>query len=276
MKRVTLIVAVVVVLAIFGIFFFEKVWNDRQLLVQNVQSTSKSVSSDSNRDVISEGENKKDVQGSQSVSTAGYKIVRVSDGKTAFSFEVPEKWAVETRHDGERALSSEEMREFLGDVDPYYADKSLKLTERDIQDAFFKKEDGNSVYPNASVSANKKVGYMDTAWVQTDFFIVPKSAEKLILEKKQKLMSFCEQWKEDCGRFIWEESTVGGKSSNFLINPVAKDAKGNEAPNKEEPGGGEYFVPISSEKTLVIDKQAKGDAQYEKDFDHLIATLKFE
>lgn len=285
MKKVMPIVAVAAVLAVFGIFFFEKVRNDRQPIVQDAPSVSESVSSEPNSDAISNGESK-DVEKSQPVPTAGYKIVRVSDGKTAFSFEVPEKWLVETRHDGEKQLSIEEMRDFLatsyqGNIknDPKlysdYADydwKTLKsLSDNDVRKRFYMEE-----IPNASVSQGSDILYTDWNAAQLDFFIVPKSAEKLILEKKQELMSFCKRWKEDCGRFTWKELTVGGKSSNFLINPVAKDAKGNDAPNKEEPGGGECFVPISSEETLIIDKQAKGDAQYEKDFDHLITTLKFE
>ena len=299
MKRVTLIVAVVVVLAIFGIFFFEKVWNDRQLLVQNVQSTSKSVSSDSNRDVISEGENKKDVQGSQSVSTAGYKIVRVSDGKTAFSFEVPEKWLVETRHSGEKQLSVDEMREFLatnydGDIksDPEltsdYSDydwNSLKsLSENKIKDEFFRKDpkSGYLIFPNASVSASAQIWYTDTSWEQVDFFVRNGAIGNIVAKKKKSLVCT----KEDialgnvylCGSDApqWGKVLVGGITVDVLTYKTDTDEQGKESITKGGTGGKEYYIPLSSEKTLVISKQAKGDAQYEKDFDHLIATLRFK
>lgn len=49
-----------------------------------------------------------------------YRILRVSDGEIAFSFEVPEKWLAETRHAGNRQLTVEEMRDFL--ATNHYAD----------------------------------------------------------------------------------------------------------------------------------------------------------
>ena len=304
MKRAMLIVSIVIVLAVFGIFFFEKVRNDRQPLVQNarniqnVQSASESVSSDSSRDAISNGENK-DVEKSQLVPTAGYKIVRVSDGKTAFSFEVPEKWLVETRHDGEKQLSIDEMREFLatnydGDIknDPDftsdYSDydwNSLKsLSENKIRDQFFRKDpkSGYMIFPNASVSASAQIWYTDTSWEQVDFFIRNSAVGSAVAEKKNSLVCT----KEDiaignvylCGSDApqWGKASVGEKTADVLTYKTDTDERGKEAITKGGTGGKEYYIPLSSEKTLVISKQAKGDAQYEKDFDHLVATLKFE
>lgn len=290
MKRIVLIVSVVIALLAFGIFLFEKIQKERNLSVRNDIGSVREDSGISEKNA-SESGNGTSPEGKASgrvpsAPTAGYKAVRVSDGKTVFSFEVPEKWLVETRHDGEKNLTVDEMRDFLatsheGNIsrDPKlysdYADydwATLKsLSENDVRKRFY-----SEWFPAASVSGGSGILYTDWNPDQVDFFIVPKSTEKLVLEKKQELLSFCKQWKEDCNQWTWGKTPVGGKSSNFLINPIAKDVKGNDAPNKGEPGGGEYFVPASPEGTLIIDKQGKGDAQYEKDFAHLIATLKFE
>lgn len=297
MRRTTLIDLVIVALATLGIFSFEKVQKDR-LLVQNAEDVQKNAEIPEN----TVGEPKNDfpvAKEDSAVPTAGYKFVRVSDGMSAFSFEVPEKWLVETRHSGEKQLSVDEMREFLatnydGDIksDPEltsdYSDydwNSLKsLSENKIKDEFFRKDpkSGYLIFPNASVSASAQIWYTDTSWEQVDFFVRNGAIGNIVAEKKKSLVCT----KEDialgnvylCGSDApqWGKVLVGGITVDVLTYKTDTDEQGKESITKGGTGGKEYYIPLSSEKTLVISKQAKGDAQYEKDFDHLIATLRFK
>lgn len=297
MKRTTLIALVIVSFAILGIFSFEKVRKDR-LLVQNAEDVQKNAEIPEN--TVREPRNGFPAAKEDSAApTAGYKFVRVSDGTAAFSFEVPEKWLVETRHSGEKQLSVDEMREFLatnydGDIKSHpdltsdYSDydwNSLKsLSENKIRDQFFRKDpnSGYMIFPNASVSASAQIWYTDTSWQQIDFFVRDGAVENIVAEKKKSLVCT----KEDialgnvylCGLDApqWGKVPVGGITVDVLTYKTDTDEQGKESITKGGTGGKEYYVPLSSEKTLVISKQAKGDAQYEKDLDHLIATLKLK
>lgn len=236
-----------------------------------------------------------------------YKTVRVSDGTSAFTFEVPKKWLVETRHSGEKKLSTEEMREFLatnydGDIkaDPNkfsgysagYSWESIKeMTDQQISDEFARnRDDGFPAYPNASVSGNAQIWYTDTNWQQADFYIVNKSAQEMVLAEKNMHENFA---KENCANKsssekehtfgcrdedlgIWSTEKVGGRDATMVAYPTDQDEKGNEYISKGGPGNKNFYVPIDDRRSLVIQKQARGDESYEKGFSHMIETLKFE
>lgn len=221
---------------------------------------------------------------------AGYKSVRVSDGTSAFSFQVPEKWLVETRHSGERTLSVDEMRDYLAtsyrgdakkDLSLYssYSDRSWKeirsMTEQQVRDAFFETDPSHkSVFPAASVSGGDVIQYTDTSWDQVDFYFVDGSPAGVAAKNRA----------DDAKRYgpggtgaSWKRETVAGMSVEVKTYPIDHDEAGKEVATKAGSGGKEYYVPVSGDNgTLVIFKQVRGEAAFESGFSRLLSTLRFE
>ena len=229
------------------------------------------------------------------IPKAGYKILKISDGTTAFSFEIPEKWLTETRHSGEKQLTAEEMRDFLatnfdGDIKTNpkltsdYADlpwtEIKKMSDNKIKELYNRNDKGVSLYPNASVGAGDHILYTDTSWQQIDFYIKNEPVENVIAKVKKEHYDYCKEYGNDivgCGDDapMWEQTVVGEKNTEVEIFMTEKDEKGNEIISKGGTGGKTYFVKISNGITLVISKQAKGDTKFETDFNNLIQTFKF-
>lgn len=117
--------------------------------------------------------------------------VRVSDGQVAFTFEVLPDWAIETRIDGEKSMTEQDMREFFKtDRDGNgYSDYTNQYDIKDIDTLNFKqlndlfvqaKERRFPGYPNASVSPRGVIWYGEDNH-QIDFYIVPETeADKYI------------------------------------------------------------------------------------------------
>lgn len=229
------------------------------------------------------------------IPKAGYKILKISDGTTAFSFEIPEKWLTETRHSGEKQLTVEEMRDFLatnfdGDIKTNpkltsdYADlpwtEIKKMSDNEIKELYNRKDKDVSLYPNASVGAGDHILYTDTSWQQIDFYIKNEPVENVVVKVKKEHDDYCKEYGNDivaCGDDVpmWEQTVVGEKNTEVEIFMTDKDEKGNEVISKGGTGGKTYFVKISNARTLVISKQAKGDTKFETDFNNLIQTFKF-
>jgi hypothetical protein len=226
---------------------------------------------------------------------AGYKKVTVSDGAVSFSFAVPEKWLTETRHSGEKQLSIEEMRDFLATsydgniktnnkLTSSYADfpwdMLKKMSSEEIKRYYFR-TDSDMPFPNASVSAGEYIQYTDTSWQQIDFYLKSESASSEIAKIKQRQNEYCKEYGNDiagCGNDApkLSKTVVDGKDVTVLTYSTDKDEKGNELISKGGTGGKNLYIDLpNSNKTLAISKQAKGDAQFEKDFEYLIQTLKF-
>ncbi len=253
-----------------------------------------------------------------STVSSGYKNVRVSDGIVNFSFEVPEKWLTETRHSGEKQLTIDEMREFLatnfdGDIkggevcqdweeedadtgkitirkhcgllSSDYTDLAWNdikaMSDKEVKDNFFRKEDDKDVFPNASVTANDFIWYTDISWAQIDFQIVDESAEWVVAKVRKDDKKWCDENGADmagCGDNMskWAKAIIDGQNVDFETYATDKDENGNESITKGGSGGKMYYISIpNSTKSLKIWKQAKGEPQFEKDFEHLIQTFKF-
>lgn len=237
-------------------------------------------------------------QPDQSVASikSGYKNLNVSDGTTSFSFAVPEKWLTETRHSGEKQLVTGEMRNFLatnfeGDIkanSKLYSDyydiswsEFKKMSEAEVKKAYFRSDDLSNPFPNASVAAGDHIWYTDTSWQQVDFYLKNETAINVIAKIKQEQNSYCNKYGNDivgCGNDApkWSKITIDNKNVDILTYSTDKDEKGNELISKGGTGGKNFYVELPNlNKTLVISKQAKGDVQFEKDFEYLIQTLKF-
>ena len=133
-----------------------------------------------------------------------YKKVTVSNGEAMFSFEVPDKWLVETRNSGEVTMNEEELREFLG-TSCFYDEKMesscfgqqgiFSLSQESsytgfLQEKFEKmpfeemltlykdKKDKSSVgFPNTSVSGGC-ITYSGLNGGQIDFYILSQQDSK--------------------------------------------------------------------------------------------------
>lgn len=223
---------------------------------------------------------------------AGYKVLRVSDGATAFSFQVSEKWLTETRHSGEKQLTVEEMRDFLatnfdGDIKTnpkLYSDyydipwsELKKMTAEEVRRAY-----SSELFPTASIATGDHIWYTDTSWEQIDFRFQNEIISNVVASVKKEQDDYCKKYGNDivgCGNDApkWSVAVIDGKTVDVITYSTDKDEKGNEIISKGGTGGKVFYVEIpNSKKTLVITKQAKGDAQFENDFEYLIQTLKFE
>ncbi|MCK4635716.1 MAG: hypothetical protein KAT32_02535 [Candidatus Moranbacteria bacterium] len=186
------------------------------------------------------------------------KMVEFSDGKTNISFSIPNKWVVETRHSGEKEISVEEMRNFLVDnVDPYSLEFLSQYSDESIEEQFYGKGEYPKDFPTASISSNK-ISYSDVSWYQIDFTFVSENVKKVILEENYATEVY--------------ETSVGENIAYMETFPL--DSNGESS--KDGTGGIKYYIKIAENKTLIISKQAKGNEQFEKDFDYLIKTFKIK
>jgi hypothetical protein len=281
-------IIVVAVLATSGVVGFLLTQRAQEAVVEKTAPVEKPI-------VQSPVSTEKQFTAEKRVAKAGYKIVEVKNPDVPFSFEIPEKWSVETRNSGEKKLSIEEMRDFLGtrytytesdsgnvsSGDAYYRggggvdnDDVKKQTQKEVQQAF---KFGD--YPNASISAVDYIWYGEFNGFQIDFHVENLSADEIISKTKKEIETICKKEGDNffgCGDQFpkWEKALVDGKNASIQIQPAIE---GEIVGGKPNPAGKTYYIEIlNSNKTLVVNKQAKGDAQFEKDFDNLIQTLKIK
>ncbi len=127
-----------------------------------------------------------------------YKTVVISDNSVTFSFEVPDAWLSETRNSGEVVLNTEELREFFatnydgdirknpglsGDYWDFSWDMLRDMPDAEMREDYRSKRDEFFLgFPNASVTSQGYISYMDMAWRQVDFYILDKKRDKSYLE----------------------------------------------------------------------------------------------
>lgn len=223
------------------------------------------------------------------------KTVPVSDGEVSFAFQVPRAWLVETRNAGDKKMSTQEMRDFLatnydGDIrnnsqlTSDYADYSWtalqEKTDKEIQNEFMISSAFTQPkpprFPNVSVGAREGIWYTDWSAYQVDFYVLKESIDTLVSEKRREL----ESQKSNClslggdsasCEYVWSDVVVAGQSAQQVQFPLD-----NGEVTKDETGGKMVYVPIpNTNKTLVIYKQAMGDAFFEKNIDTLLSSLQF-
>jgi len=209
--------------------------------------------------------------------------VRISDGRTEFSFIMPQNWALETRHSGERELTVEEMRQYLSsgrpggikvadEIYPDYSDLPLSkigaLPDDEVKRKFFRSKDEWLPYPNASISAGNYISYSDTAWEQIDFYIIRDFPKK---------KTWFNEIKAGFPGVLKKSEKIAGLFCEVMVFPVDKDEKGREMVTKNGTGGRIYYIPLNKGKDmLVINKQAKGGSGFEKGFKIILETFRIE
>lgn len=214
------------------------------------------------------------------------KLVKLSDSKLSLSFKVPDDWIVETRHSGEKQLTVEEMRDFLatnydGDLKSNqklfgdYLDISWsdlrKMSPEEIRNAYNRSDNPWLPFPNASVAAGEHIWYNDTSWKQIDFYsIYDFDSKRTMFNEILALKTGGERKGE------WCRDKIDGLMTDVVTFPTDHDESGNEVISKGGSGGKIYFVGLNDGKDmLIINKQAKGDGQFEKDFFNLMKSLHF-
>lgn len=209
-----------------------------------------------------------------------YKLVQVRNLETEFIFEVPEKWLTETRRP-EKQLNASEIREFLA-LDPKVIQKSYssdyfnlpkeeleKMSNEEVIASYNSVGDEFRPFPIGSVADGDHIWYHDTSWNQIDFYIL-RNFDDL---KTSYYNDMYYNRSDSIG--IWSKEKVSGKDADVITYKTDKDEEGNELISKAGAGGKVYFIRMNnSQDMLIIDKQAKGNDQFEKDFVRLIQSLK--
>lgn len=118
--------------------------------------------------------------------------------------------------------------------------------------------------PDLSVGS-KDLMYGDTNWEQVDFFHKKEATADLVATAKRTFTGG-----------TWSKETVGGISADVYTHPLD-----NGQVTKGGTGGKEYYISVPQPNlyfftTLVITKQAKGDAAFEDGFKTMISTMAFE
>ena len=220
------------------------------------------------------------------VSQKNSKLIRVSDGKIGFSFDVPDYWLIETRHSGEIQQTIGEMRNFLatnydgnirtnaklyGDyLDISWADLQ-KMTDEEVKNSYERKDNAMLPFPNASVAADDHIWYTDIGRKQIDFYVFSNFEERATIFNK---IYSAKGASDPNGQ--WCAGMIDGNATDVITFPVAKDMKGNDIASKAGTGGQLYFVKLNAGKDMfVIYKQARAENQFEKDFLDLIKSIRF-
>jgi hypothetical protein len=205
---------------------------------------------------------------------SGYKIVDVKNPAVSFSFEVPEKWLTETRNSGEKELSIEEKKDFLADVlngDSQYADYTRKdfnkMSANEVEKMF--KGSDWLPFPIASVvGTNIPITYSDSN-NQVDFYFLSNFDNK-----KTYFNEVVKGVNTDGVKYegVWTKGTIGNNPVDIFSTPDGK----KEISTGDSSGAKIYYIRLNNGKDmLAINKQAKGDAKFESDFENLIQTMQF-
>ncbi|MFZ1736221.1 MAG: hypothetical protein WAU31_04775 [Candidatus Moraniibacteriota bacterium] len=237
-----------------------------------------------------------------------YKKVTVSNGELTFSFEVPDKWLVETRNSGEVTMNEGELREFLGtnydgdirseevctNEDVYdangkmtiekfcgkpYSDYSgmdwntLKsISYKDMQKRYLDaKSEFSPGFPNATVTPDNKIWYTDTGWDQVHFYILDKvldSQYKYKYKYIRGITSFC--YDTECLQKDYLEYREN------IEKRAKRDENRNVIIDKGEMHGFAETIDLGNNKVLRIWKEAYAEGEFEDGFKRLIDTLTFE
>ncbi|MFC1560152.1 hypothetical protein ACFL4F_03505 [Candidatus Margulisiibacteriota bacterium] len=218
---------------------------------------------------------KGEIDRKQKEERSPYKKVSVSDGTARFSFEIPKGWLVEKRHSGEKPPTIKQMRDFLATNkkgikigDEYWSDycdypcsEIYKLSDKKIKEMYTRTYKGDPSYPNASVApAKSDIMYGDVSWDQVDFYI-----------RNRPLSYYVEKY--GIKRYI---ELADGRKVYAIAYPLGEDKYGNPMATKERTGGMTFFFAIpGTNKTLVVNKQAKMGKEFEDGFKRIITTLIF-
>lgn len=271
-SEVAIGIIVLIALVLGGIFYLQNKKIVEQVTILPVSKQNKTTEN------IQQNTQEKNVTKENQSSLTTYQKVEINNPQLKFSFEIPDFWTAEKRISGEKEMTLDEKKDFLADVlngDSQYADYTRadfsKMTAKEIRGFF-----GN--FPVVSVKNGDVISYSDTSWEQIDFKIIGKKE----LDDYMSGLTNSEQISANgsdkkIGKIKVEKITIDGLVATMATFPTDIDENGKEEITKSGSGGKYIFIRIgNTEKYLFIFKQSKGEEQYEKDFQHLIQTLKIE
>jgi len=205
-------------------------------------------------------------------SQSGFKSINATVGKIAFSFDFPKNWLSETRNEkaGLERMNEETLRNFVatnyrngraefvqdGEYSDYADLSPVHVKTMSVEEL----QERITNYPNITVADGDHIWYTDTSWKQIDFYVIDDKVAQEKLENEEVQPT---------------KVVIGGKEANMVQYAVDKDDKGDLLPSKAGTGGRNYYFFFPEiKKALVIRKQALGDENFEKGFEHILNTLK--
>ncbi|MFC1608855.1 hypothetical protein ACFL2R_00630 [Patescibacteria group bacterium] len=204
-----------------------------------------------------------------------YQKIEINNPQLKFSFEIPDYWTVEKRNSGEKQMTLDEKRDFLADVfrgDSEYADITReefnKMSKEEIE-IFF----GGA--PIISIKSSGEIYYTDTSWGQIDLRIISKKE----VDKYVNRLANTEQTGlfGKIGKIKMEKTVIEDLEAIILTFPADIDEDGNESISKGGTGGRYIFIKINDTgEYLFMRKQSKDTNREEKEFEHLMETLRIE
>ena len=221
-----------------------------------------------------------------------YKKVTVSNGELTFSFEVPDKWLVETRNSGEVQMNENELREFLStgcfydekmknfyfeqqgtfssseesSYTGFFQERFEKMPFEDMLTLYIDKKDKLSAgFPNASISAGCIV-YSGLNGGQTDFYLLSEQDSKRYYDFDVKNMNIS-----------LDISSKGTVNNIILGGKNALSFMGDKTTEYGVAGTRRIFVSLKNiNKVFVIyQENANYSNIVSSAFEHLINTFSF-
>lgn len=212
-----------------------------------------------------------------------FRTVRIDTPEGSLTFQMPNDWLIESRHSGERKLTSEEKREFLAttydgdfrsnpELISDYMDSTWSMIQNFTPDEVERYYAGepDDPFPQISVSSGKKIGYWDMSFDQIDFYLMSDfSAQSTWLNEAYA------QKDDEKPYAKWCSAEVDGNLGDVRVIWTERGPDGQERTTKGGSGGRTYYIPIQRGKDmLVINKQTKGDEDHKQGFLHILETLK--
>lgn len=277
-------IVLLIAIVIGGIFWLQSKKISKQINQVPVQTSSKQT----------------DQEG---LSQTRYKIINIENSKVKLSFEIPRNWGLETRNSMQ--MTDVQMRNFLMSGSKDSDSQSFGLYTLDYNRGEIEKLNHNQLvnyfnkrnFPLASVSSTQ-VAYIENNAYQIDFnignFDIANAVDKVDCSGKcvtQKTVAIkadkgdatsIENVDKRDAKCSNENMVVSGLNATvFTYDHDILDDKPYSSVASENgcSGGREYYISLDPKNKLVLtilQPFNAPDAQFEKDFQHLMDTLQIK
>lgn len=211
-----------------------------------------------------------------------YKQVTVSNGRTTFSFEVPDAWPTETRNSGEVEMNEDELRDFLatdyfedirenpaavGNYRDFHWDDLKNMSFDELKRVLKNFSAGSfSGSPGASVSGGRYISYMGGGDYQIDFFLLSAQDVKKYFK-----------YDSHSGTFSKELRTPDNTVSSIFVDGIKAAKIENQKSVIYRSGGASIFVPLGNidlaSEFLVINREGRPSDEFATEFDSLVNSI---
>ena len=316
MSKKTLILAVILVLValVGGVLWVAKEKSERMALEkvrqeEMAKETEKQVIADADFAKYNKVLSRDKITGVQNLE-GPYKKVTVSNGEVTFSFEVPDKWLVETRNSGEVTMNEEELREFLGtkygeDIRVGYSCKEVPIIDCLGSDDCSKGVPGTqklcgkpySDYADMDWGTLKSMSYQDMRkQLEAKSEFSPGFPNATVSSGMKNAIWYTDigwdqvhfyvldktsdsQYIKSVTSFCYDTKCIQKDYFEYKENiekKAERDKDGSVIVDKGEMRGFAEMIDLGDNKVLRIWKEAYVEGEFEDGFKHLIETFKFE